>query len=284
MNLKELILQESFHQNFPLKVDDFIKYCENRGLTVNRAHLEYLEKENIFKPIFRINGWYVSNTTELKELYEQGHVDNPSQTDFVPWIDFLTHKDGYTEEIIHTYYHPFQIYFLKWILTDRLKLTSFDFPQNDDELLIRAKEWMEFLKTMDNVYNPQYQDKIVELLLYIQNKYFPVVKQSGLILNEYYSLTDNMFEKLDELKRNIIPEKIIKSLGLTVDEVINFRNSVGIRGLSVDPLEKWYDLIKYINYKKRQKLKDNALLAQDFYLISDMLALFLEDLTGEKQL
>ena len=163
-------------------------------------------------------------------------------------------------------------------------LTPFSFPQNDGDLLIRAKEWRKLLNKKFGVYNLQYQDKFVELLIHIQNKYLPFVKESGRILTVNNILTDNLFEKLDKLQRNIIPEQILESLGIKVEEIKSFRDSVGIRGLSIDPLEKWYDLIKYINYNRRQKLEDHALLAQDFYLISDMLALFLEDLTGEKQL
>ena len=125
-------------------------------------------------------------------------------------------------------------------------------------------------------------EKFVELLLFIQNKYLPIVKQPG-----YKNITGdspNNLERWDDLQKRIIPKEIVSALGLKAEEIKEYRGRIGSYGQHIDPLENWYDLIKYIKYAKRQKLKGKALLAQDFYIISDMLALLLEDLTGEKQL
>ena len=209
--------------------------------------------------------------------------------DFVPWEKFYTKKDGYLQEIVFTYYHPYQIFFLKWLLNNELTITSFSFPQKDDELLTAARKWENSLKKRLEIFGEasERQDKFVELLLFIQNKYLPLVKEPGriIITGDFYDSIDNSsFEKLDNLRKTIIPEEIIKTLGIEIEQIKSYRDSIGSQGLFVDPLDSWYDLIKYTNYDKRQKLKGKALLAQDFYLVSDMLALLLEDLTGKKQL
>ena len=138
MNVKELILQEAFYQNFPLEVDNFIDYCKKRGLNnVDRKYLEHLEQEERLKPIMRVVGSVVSNTTDLKELYENNHVIDPSQNGFVPWKTFYETRERYREEIVHSYYHPYPIYSLNSVLESRSRaLTRFNIiPQNDESVV-----------------------------------------------------------------------------------------------------------------------------------------------------
>jgi hypothetical protein len=134
--------------------------------------------------------------------------------------------------------------------------------------------------------NSKKDENFVELLLFIQNKYLPIVKQPGhiIVTGDRRSPTNNLYERWYDLQKRIIPKEIVRALGLEAKDIDDYRGSIGAYGRFIDPLNDWYDLIKYITYGKRQKLKGKALLAQDFYLISDMLALLLEDLTGEKQL
>ena len=121
MNVKELILQEAFYQNFPLEVSKFVDYCKKkRGLNVDRKYLEYIEKEGLFRPIMRVYGSRVSNTTDLKELYENDHVIDPRQKGFSSWNKFYELSEGYQVEIVHSYYHTYQIYFLKEGIRSRI--------------------------------------------------------------------------------------------------------------------------------------------------------------------
>ena len=287
MNVKELILQEAFYQNFPLEVDNFIEYCKKRGLNVDRKKFESLEKEGLFRPIMRVDGYYVNNTTDLNKLYENNHVIDPSQKEFVPWNNFYEKRERYREEIVHSYYHPYQIYFLKKVLEVGLRLSPLNIPQQEDKLVIsirkREKFMSDYLEIMRK--NSKKDEKFVEFLLFIQNKYLPHVKQPGdiSVTGDNYHI-NNLFEKLGDLQKRIIPKEIVSALGLEAKDIDAYRGLIGGYGLSIDPLENWYDLVKYIKYAKRQKLKGKALLAQDFYIISDMLALLLKDLTGEKQL
>ncbi|MCW3133279.1 MAG: hypothetical protein N2V78_02990 [Methanophagales archaeon] len=278
MNVKELILQEAFYQNFPLEVNKFIDYCKERGLNVNRGYLEDIEREGLFRPIMRVDGYYVNNTTDLKELYENGRVIDPRQKGFVPWANYYEKRERYREEIVHSYYHPYQIYFLKKVLEVGLRLSPFNIPQNNDELVLtireREKYMSDYLGKLRK--DSKKHEKFVELLLFIQNKYLPLVKQPGHII-----VTG---ERWYDLQKKVIPKEIVSALSLEAEEIDEYRGSIGRDGLYIDPLRAWYDLIKYIKYDKRQKLRGKALLAQDFYLISDMLALLLEDLTGKKQL
>jgi hypothetical protein len=286
MNVKELIHQEAFYQNFPLEVDKFIEYCKERGLNIDRKHFEYLEKEGLFRPIMRVDSYYVNNTADLKKKYETGHVIDPCQKEFVPWNNFYEKRERYREEIVHSYYHPYQIYSLNRVLETRSRaLTRFNIiPQNDESVVnIRKKEkfMSDYLEIMRK--NSKKDEKFVELLLFIQNKYLPLVKQPGYI-NITGDSPNNLYERWYDFQKRIVQKEIVSALGLETKDIDDYRGLIGSYGLFIDPLKEWYDLIKYIIYGKRQKLKGKALLAQDFYIISDMLALLLEDLTGKKQL
>lgn len=48
-------------------------------------------------------------------------------------------------------------------------------------------------------------------------------------------------------------------------------------GRFIDPLREWQDLVKYASYGKRQKLRFDALLAQDLLEITEILTLFLDE-------
>ena len=286
MNVKELILQEAFYQNFPLEVDNFIEYCKKRGLNVNRGDLEHLEQEGRLRPIMRVDGSGVSNTTNLKELYETKHVIDPHQNEFVPWKTFYETKPEYPREVIRTYYHPYQIYSLNSVLESRSRaLTRFNITPQNDESVVNIRKPGKNMGNRPEIMrkNSKKDEKFVELLLFIQNKYLPLVKQPGYI-NITGDSPNNLYERWYDLKRKIIPKEIVSALGLKAEEIKDYRGLIGGYGLSIDPLNNWYDLVKYIKYAKRQKLKGKALLAQDFYIISDMLALLLKDLTDEKQL
>ena len=290
MNVNELILQEAFYQNFPLEVDKFIEYCKKRGLNnVDRKYLEYLEQEERLKPIMRVVGSVVSNTTDLKELYENNHVIDPSQNGFVPWKTFYETRPEYPREVIRTYYHPYQIYSLNSELESRIRpLIRFNLIPQNDESVVNIRKAGKNRGNRPEIMrkNSKKDEKFVELLLFIQNKYLPIVKQPGhiIVTGDRRSPTNNLYERWYDLQKRSIPKEIVSALGLETEEIEDYRGLIGGYGRSIDPLNDWYDLIKYITYGKRQKLKGKALLAQDFYLISDMLALLLEDLTGEKQL
>ena len=117
------------------------------------------------------------------------------------------------------------------------------------------------------------------LLNYVQNKYLPLVKD-----NRYTVLANIDIEDLEQLTSSIDLSKIFEETAYSIDKLKEIRRTFMIEGLSIDPLDNWYHLIKYVTHEKKATLKGKALLALDYYVISDMLKLLVEDLTGEVQL
>jgi hypothetical protein len=255
MKLKELIDEDSFWQYFPLDANDFIEYCKERGIRINEEYLESLEKDGILKPIMRTREYHVCNISDLKELYKDELVFDPLEVKFTPWEEFYRYNAQYEywQKTIYTYYHPYQIILLNKILFYK-KISA-------NTSLIKTE--------LDK------QDKFVRLLLFVQNKYLPII--TG------YTYVDPLLD-YDDIEENIKPKEMVKRLNITIEEIKNFRRNVAVDGDSFDPLSNWYAIVKYIKFDKRKKLKGKALFAQDYYIISDMLGYLLEDLTGEEQI
>ena len=53
--IKRFIKKENYLQNHPLETEEFINFCNKRGVLINEEELEFFEKEKLFFPIFRID-------------------------------------------------------------------------------------------------------------------------------------------------------------------------------------------------------------------------------------
>jgi hypothetical protein len=70
-------------------------------------------------------------------------------------------------------------------------------------------------------------------------------------------------------------------MNFQIEEIEKWTKEIAFLLTHIDPLEDWHMFLQYINYDKRQKLKGNALLAQDFIEIAQILFLFLKDLGND---
>ena len=53
--IKRFIKEEKYLQNHPLETEEYIKFCNKRGIIIDEEDLEFFEKEKLFFPIFRID-------------------------------------------------------------------------------------------------------------------------------------------------------------------------------------------------------------------------------------
>ena len=59
-------------ENPPLKMKDFIKFCNNRGINIKKSKLEEFEKRGLFYPIFRFKAVY----NEVSNVYMAPSFDD----------------------------------------------------------------------------------------------------------------------------------------------------------------------------------------------------------------
>jgi len=146
--LRRFILEERYLQNPPRKTDDFIKCCEQRGIRTSPEELEFLEREGLLYPLFRIdlpkiisrNGdefcepndyeakpgemfvkyfplcFDSGRNTEFKGWLDEGILYAPSERPFRDWTGFKGNETEHSWEKVISFYSTFQILWLREIL------------------------------------------------------------------------------------------------------------------------------------------------------------------------
>ena len=74
------------------------------------------------------------------------------------------------------------------------------------------------------------------------------------------------------------PKESLDSINLSVEEVVKWTKKVALILKGLNPLAHWHLVLKYVDFEKKQKLRGDALVAQDLHGIVDILFLFLKDL------
>ncbi len=252
-------------QNPLLSVGEFFKYCKKRFENIGYFEkdslwlLNFYKKEGLMLPAFSKRNLECYSTFQVYNLY-------------------LLEK------------------FRKACLTPHAQIKS-----KGKAISFSVNNWKEIIESDINKKNLQKQinkfNKLLLLLFQIQDLYLPEVRSDrrfgeyrdyhdAIVLGGTYFVVKKkvLLSAIRKWRRDLIkenkfkPQKILYEVGLTVKEIEEWTKELSFILEELDPLIDWYMLLKYISYDKRQRLKGNALLAQDLYEIAQMLILFLEDL------
>lgn len=287
--MKELILLE-VPQFELLDVKQFVRHIHSRDIKVNEEQLEYFEKEGFMYPVLRlkrpkiVEGSRVRYETVftmvfyLKEYLKSNLLEFPNSSNFRPWGQY---EDENGEENTIVFYHPYQVFILdRFINFTRITVTSsyIETATNYEKMFQQVKKMFQQVKEAFLNARPQLI-KQIGLLLQLQNAYQPYYR--GIL---HLTWAENSAELWENWRKNIFsPQKVLENSGMSLEEVKALRDYFAVQGHFIDPMASWYPLIRLITYRKKEKLKGKALLAQDYYEIVGILNLFLEDLTGEEQ-
>lgn len=278
-----------------LGTDRFVKFCIERGLSINRDRLIRLERLGLFAPIFRVrtpnedtqpfyipvreSNWFTKrwawDTTGIPSRYE------------VP-----DHKDQTQEG----YYSIFQIDYLQFILkqlTLQLQLDGFldhtegesiDWQKSGDQWMQHAEHILMSLRTHE------YRRCVALLCQYISNRYYPQTQgdQRTIQVPQSYSSSDvwisvyahdwNWYEEL----RSWNPHTVECLFDLTPKKLRHAYEGLALSQEHCDPLKHWYQLTQFVSVHERTKLKGDALLAETLRAGAHMLRLLYKDLYGEE--
>ena len=317
-SLANVMVKNPFPQTFLMSERGFRSFLEKRGIYIRTDELESFEEQGFLYPIVRVvrptflckkirkveNGvtkeyWQPLKegeifegetkkmyagigdiTHRLYDYFKEGLIIFPSKSNFKPWKEY---KDGY-EETVLPFYHPYQAICVKEIL-NMTRLTINGVPELENNETLRR---MEKLRKFDEIRRRslfkrliEYQ-KFIHLLLLIQDRYLPLIRRrfsgrGGVDFDEFWN-------KWFEWTQEFDPHTVLRESGFTADQIKKWRIRFAAQAGFIDPLRRWYILVHHIPYSKRENLRRDALLAQDYYEIADMLGRFLTDLTGKKQL
>ncbi|MBN2287653.1 MAG: hypothetical protein JXI43_14495 [Tissierellales bacterium] len=319
LTLKQLIEKEYLIVCSLLDIDRFISFCKERSINTSKQQLEQFERLRIFFPIARIARpkvkekiEYLNNrkeyriigilndgeewTGEIKERYagfsfekkyaeewmENGFLWDPATHDYEEWKPVYD-VDG--RQCVESYYSMFQCY----SLYNLIRITRSE---------SHAEWWCN--------YNKEKLQKVAEDISEWAREVIEVCKKTG-IRGETSSLvcqvlSNRFYPKTQSDRRTISvstsifnrdwdwhkychdwdSKSVLKEMSISIDELKDLQQIVSMDAQNADPLKHWYELVKFVSIEEKKQLKGNALLAQTFYSMEEMMRLFYEDISGKK--
>lgn len=298
-----------------LTSSQFVRHCKDRDIEISEERLEKFEKLGIFFPVLRVARPEMPNERDGfpqredgdeqlddkgqpksppsvyadfipfdKEYAEhwiaKGFVCVPTKGEFTPWSEYI---DSEGTPKVQTYYSIFQTLPLYHILQS-LSLRSFG-----EDLLERTEEDVMALHRQHSEYfthvvqslseKETAWEKYAKLCLVISCRYLPFGESDGVTI----AVPAKEFSGFDffEFRQNWDAQRFLDEIEITVEEVIRAWEGVTNFTRGINPLLHWEDLVDYVKRDKREKLKGLPLLLESWKVMSKMLSLFHEDLTGQ---
>ena len=283
-------INHRFVQGDFLESRGFVKLLEKHGVKINEKTLEKYESEGWIRPAFRIvipkrlqNKTLYLGNDGIKDFHKDKLIEFPKDGDYEPWSNFKAdYKKGERHDKKLMYYHSFQILQVKNILRYKeFRFTYFDSYKKHDLEKIMAD-----IKKTNKVRDKQFSTSLFEqvdtigLLMLLEEPYR--YQAFGSMQSSIHRNGDDYFESWLRWKKKFSAKKLLKDSGFSVKQVRMLHRSFTTQVNFFDPLKKWYDLIKIMKPSKIKELRKDALTAQLYYNIINMIALFLYDLTGER--
>lgn len=278
-----------------LGTDNFVKFCSDRGLAINRERLIRFEKMGLFAPIFRVRtpdqnslSFYIPVREENNWFTKKWAWDTTGIFGSYQVPD----KNDRTQE---GYYSIFQIDHLHVVLhemTLQVQLDGYldhgcvgiiDWQKDGDNWLEYAKQRMESLRTHE------YRRSVALLCQYISNRYYPQTQgdqrtiqvSQGCSSDNWITVFAPDWSWRQEI-RKWDPQKVVSLFSLTPDKLRHAYEGLSLSQAYCDPLERWYQLMQFISVAQRKNLKKDALRAETLRSGAHMLRLFYKDLYGDE--
>jgi len=279
MDINDHIKYTLHSQNPLLRHEEFINYYKERGIKITPKNLEYLNKKGLLIPVIRLtrNGTlhpFQSFKEEyLTALYKKGDLIIPTKDNYEPWNrDYL-------------FYSLYQILPLRYIQKWQELYSTGNWYDSDDEdlkeiIITRKQDRLSTIGSQSFSEKVNRYEKLLRLLLYIQNKYSPYATRNvdTIPVRGDSTGTDQEWEKFCE---EFNPNVILKKSGCDETFIKSEYEGIVHEVKDLDPLINWYRFLRDFDREQKKKLKGFALLAQDYYCVLNMLRLFYKDLKGE---
>lgn len=209
----------------------------------------------------------------------------------------IKEKDGKSKEVIAPYYSPFQIYIVACLARNKVvdgKLQSdedLDY-QNDHNMRLLCWGWGALkmnisLRENNRKYHPEipdiyaHCDDFHKLLTFLHT--FEAIEHDFRDRQKMRMFNDTPSISYDFTSIKGKGSKVLDPFELSVDKLRALRRQVGQLAMQIDPLELWYPYISRHPRLKKDLLKGDAQLAQELYIIQDLIVEVLEILNGTKE-
>jgi hypothetical protein len=316
VTIDHLIGHGHFFDKTFLNLDQFIRYCADRGLHVSAETLERFERLGVFLPLVRIRwpkikiklaaredgtgdeelgmlqdgeewsgeirekdgGFFWWDKEAIQWLMAERMLWVPTVTNYQPWASYKA-EDGWWN--VHSYYSIFQTLPLSKCLASlslRVDLTTFE-----DWSAENATEWLTNWKAHTGWTISQSSEdpshKCAEVCQILSSRYLPYAQSDGATI----TLPHPDFFDWRKFRREWRAEEFLNESGLSVDVISECWETVNVQRQFLDPLINWQDFVDFVKPSQRERLKGAALLCQNWRTMERMLNFFYKDLTGNRQ-
>ena len=272
--------------------DEFVRFCKDRNLTVSREQLHRFEELRVLAPVIRI----ASRADEGIVLHLDG---TPTASDFdAGWItDASAPGATYTLPSIddHTsmaFYSAFQIWTLERVLRDTTRSFHLDEYAGTAAETVDWNGRFQWLRTQASASVLRLRsDPLLRALpilcQVISNRYLPYALGNRRTIQvgpptyfgswmKFSSMAWDWSSYCDDWD----PAALIPAFELDEESLERAYHVIAIAMYSCDPLWAWGELVQFINQRKRDELKGDALRAQSYRQSADMVRLLHRDLYG----
>jgi hypothetical protein len=314
--LRFLIENDLFQLCRPLTASEFVRFCKDRDVDVDESRLETLERTGFFYPLARVRfvklirkieyvdegrAYRDLGTLQENEIWpgatreeyahfwfrrdyalswlNEGYLWDPATRPFEPWRAFI---DAEGDQVVQTYYSPFQILPLSSYVTSMTCRVPFDVVHEWSE-----KDWQAHVVEMKRVASMLVEgreegqrEKIAFICHAISNRYWPHTQGDRRTIAVSGGLSRDW--KWHEYARGFDAKAHLTLLGVEASLLRHMHLTTQFDAQHDDPLRDWYDLITYVALNQKQRLKGKALYAQTVYAMEQMLRLFYRDVTEEE--
>ncbi len=307
--LGELYLEKRFPQARVLSGRDFVRFCKDRGFRIGLKDLEAFERDGLLSPLFRVRrqeiplkkveegfaplteeddpalavsktyGEVSTGIDDLRWHRDRGLITFPGEGPFREWGEY---KDrGWDVEI--PFYHPLQALAVRpAIRATKVSFTRSILGASPEELAERletARKGHSFDAKIASG-ELQHLDELMRLALRVEDALLPNLR---LILRGSGGMRGVEEEEPDwwTWRQGLDWDGVLELLGWNAEDIKALYRHWAVNASFDDPLDNWYLLVQNIRYRRRQRLKGAALLAQDRYEVAMMLRAVYREVTGE---
>ncbi len=278
-----------------LGTDKFVRFCKERGLSVDRDRLFRLERLRLIAPVFRV----LTPPEDVPALSIPPHTDNNWFERGWAWDTTTLHTDyavpDRKDHSQEAYYSMFQIDDLHLVLSVmdlRVEMDSYlessvvrnvDWPRN-------GERWLQFAKSAaDSFRASEYRRALALLCQFISNRYYPQTQgdQRRFQLrrphsSDYWTVVNAIQWDWHNVVRNWKSQTVEQLFRLTPRKLRHAYEALAIAQAYCDPIEKWYQLTQFVKVNERIRLKGSALRAETLRSGAHMLRLLYRDLYGDE--
>jgi hypothetical protein len=273
----------------------FVKFCSDRGLSIDVERLFRLERLGLFAPVFRVrepdvevpafsiplrdaNNWF-----EQIWAWDTTAIGSPRP---VPEAADGTHE---------SYYSAFQIDHLDVVLSSmtlQLQIDGFmSWTQSEPIKWNREGEkWLDYAeKTAESLRPHEFRRSRALLCQLISERYYPhtqgdlrTIRISGRHYSDRWISVYDRDRDWEKFAQSWDPHIVEKLFELRPQKLRHAFEGLAVSQAYCDPLQEWHQLVQFVSITQREKLKGDALKAETLRAGAHMLRLLYKDLYNQE--